>query len=137
VEHGATVVIADLKPPMEEIFNTIFVKTDVTKWDDLVNVFQETLKRYGRVDVVFANAGELSDDSSTHAKNFWLRRDRRCVRSGLLRPTTGPGRSTERAVSTLLRGQCARLDQHRHIGLMAYETADHRWKHYSHRIGHE
>ncbi|OAG40123.1 hypothetical protein AYO21_05601 [Fonsecaea monophora] len=57
VENGATVVNADLKPPADEYPNTTFIKTDVTKWEDLRNLFQETVKRFGRVDVTFANAG--------------------------------------------------------------------------------
>ncbi|OAP56469.1 hypothetical protein AYL99_09648 [Fonsecaea erecta] len=56
-ENGATVVNADLKPPSSEFPNTTFIKTDVTNWDDLRNLFEETVKRYGRVDVTFANAG--------------------------------------------------------------------------------
>ncbi|OQV01803.1 hypothetical protein CLAIMM_07094 [Cladophialophora immunda] len=70
VKNGATVVNADLKPPTGEFPNTIFIKTDVTKWDDLRHLFQETVKKYGRVDVTFANAGV-----ATTADYFDLRLD--------------------------------------------------------------
>lgn len=33
------------------------MKTDVTQWTDLSNVFKETKEKYGRIDHVFANAG--------------------------------------------------------------------------------
>jgi NAD(P)-dependent dehydrogenase (short-subunit alcohol dehydrogenase family) len=36
------------------------VKTDVAEWDQLVALFKTALEKHGRVDVVFANAGESS-----------------------------------------------------------------------------
>jgi len=54
---GATVINADLVPPREKARNSIFVKTDVTKWSDLKSLFHDTVNEYGRVDIVFANAG--------------------------------------------------------------------------------
>ncbi|OAP61751.1 hypothetical protein AYL99_03954 [Fonsecaea erecta] len=57
VENGAQVVNGDLQPLKEEIPNVLFVKTDVTKWADLISLFKATVDKFGRVDVVYANAG--------------------------------------------------------------------------------
>lgn len=43
----------------QELPGSLFIKTDVTSWKDLVAVFKKTVEKYGRVDVVFANAGEI------------------------------------------------------------------------------
>jgi hypothetical protein len=66
-DHGANVVIADL-PNLEssgvDLIQTlkhpnqaIFVKSDVTDWRSMVNLFKEAIKRFGQVDIVIANAG--------------------------------------------------------------------------------
>ncbi|THZ50276.1 NAD(P)-binding protein, partial [Aureobasidium pullulans] len=56
---GAKVVNGDLNPPAEEPKSGSykFVKTNVTSWSDLKNLFKETLNLHGQVDHVFANAG--------------------------------------------------------------------------------
>lgn len=58
---GAKVVNGDLNPPIEAPDSASlyrFIKTDVTSWADLKNLFKETLNSYGRIDHVFANAGK-------------------------------------------------------------------------------
>ncbi|KAL3608975.1 hypothetical protein FPOAC2_03986 [Fusarium poae] len=55
---GAMVAIGDLQPPGQQMKGTFtFVKTDVTRWDDLLVLFDKTKELYGRIDHVFANAG--------------------------------------------------------------------------------
>jgi NAD(P)-dependent dehydrogenase (short-subunit alcohol dehydrogenase family) len=57
---GAKVVNGDLNPPAQHSHPShsyTYVKTDVTSWSDLRNLFKQTLKAHGRVDHVFANAG--------------------------------------------------------------------------------
>ncbi|KIW97745.1 uncharacterized protein Z519_01329 [Cladophialophora bantiana CBS 173.52] len=52
------VIVADLQRPPEGLGSRAhFVKADVASWKDLVSLFQVTMDRYGRVDIVFANAG--------------------------------------------------------------------------------
>ncbi|KAJ5793867.1 hypothetical protein N7457_000466 [Penicillium paradoxum] len=63
-QAGAYVVIADLNPETgnklaSELERTKFVKCDVTKWEDQVNLFKEAVKfsPTGRISIVAANAG--------------------------------------------------------------------------------
>jgi len=57
LSKGAQVVIADLRPPKEELPGSLFLQTDVTKWRDLKALFKQTLDIHRRIDIVFANAG--------------------------------------------------------------------------------
>ena len=60
LELGMNVVAADINPPpldQEPSENYIFVKTDVTRWEELSAVFETANARYGNIDCVFANAG--------------------------------------------------------------------------------
>lgn len=56
---GASVVNGDLQAPakLPETEAYKFVKTNVTSWSDLNNLFKEAKKHYGRVDSALANAG--------------------------------------------------------------------------------
>lgn len=51
----------DLNPPAVAIDNSnlIYVPTDVTSWAQLSNLFEGTYKVHGRIDHVFANAGNF------------------------------------------------------------------------------
>jgi NAD(P)-dependent dehydrogenase (short-subunit alcohol dehydrogenase family) len=52
------VVVADLQSPPEDLGSrALYVRTDVTSWEDLRALFQTAIDRYGRIDIVFANAG--------------------------------------------------------------------------------
>lgn len=54
----ATVVNADLQPPRKELTGAFkFIKTDVTRWEELLALFNKTKELYGCIDHVFANAG--------------------------------------------------------------------------------
>ena len=54
----ATVVNADLQPPRKELTGALnFIKTDVTRWEELLALFNKTKELYGCIDHVFANAG--------------------------------------------------------------------------------
>lgn len=52
----AKIAIADLSPPKEEVPGSIYVRTDVTIWSDLINLFKVVINTYGRLDILFANA---------------------------------------------------------------------------------
>ncbi|KAI5251749.1 NAD(P)-binding protein [Aureobasidium subglaciale] len=56
---GAKVVNGDLNAPAEDNKSSsyTFVKTNVTSWSELTNLFKETLELHGQIDHVFANAG--------------------------------------------------------------------------------
>ncbi|GIN21375.1 MAG TPA: 3-oxoacyl-ACP reductase [Bacillus bacterium] len=65
VKEGAKVSIADISDNgqafSEELnskgYDTIFVKTDVSKEDEIKNLVSKTVEKYGKLDVMFANAG--------------------------------------------------------------------------------
>lgn len=66
VKEGAKVVLADLSIEAgeklrdelnQEGFDTFFVKTDVSNEADVKNLIEKTVEKYGRLDVMFANAG--------------------------------------------------------------------------------
>ncbi|CAK7231305.1 hypothetical protein SBRCBS47491_007885 [Sporothrix bragantina] len=61
-KNAAGIVIADFKKPSDEILaslakTTLFVQTDVTSWESLVNVFKTAVDKFGTIDGVYANAG--------------------------------------------------------------------------------
>lgn len=68
-KEGAKVVIADFSPRGNELakelnqagFDALFVKTDVTKEDEVKNMVSTTVEKYGKVDILFANAGIAKD----------------------------------------------------------------------------
>ncbi|KIW48107.1 uncharacterized protein PV06_00726 [Exophiala oligosperma] len=52
------VVIADTECPPEDLDSRVlYIRADVTVCDDLRLLFAATIEKYGRIDVVFANAG--------------------------------------------------------------------------------
>lgn len=65
--HGANVVIADLpgsKAAAEAVIGGLddpsraaFFPANVSVWEDLTQLFESTVSRFGKVDVVLANAG--------------------------------------------------------------------------------
>ncbi|TNJ55783.1 SDR family oxidoreductase [Paenibacillus hemerocallicola] len=68
-EEGAKVVIADYSDKGREVSRTLnekgldsfFVQTDVSNEDAVIRMVGNTVRRYGRLDVLFANAGVASD----------------------------------------------------------------------------
>lgn len=61
--QGANVVIGDIQAPPPKILadGAAFVPVDVTSWEHLKILFENTVKTFGRVDHVFANAGMNQD----------------------------------------------------------------------------
>ncbi|OGM47290.1 hypothetical protein ABOM_003794 [Aspergillus bombycis] len=63
---GAFVVNGDLNPPSQTAMSdrTVFVKCDVSSWDDQVNLFRVAKEKApnGRIDAVIANAGIYGPD---------------------------------------------------------------------------
>ena len=63
VEEGASVVIAARRVEEGEAIqkrlgkDTLFVKTDVIQEEDIVNLVEATVERFGRIDSFFCNAG--------------------------------------------------------------------------------
>ena len=66
VSEGAKVVLVDLNEEKGKAFEAelkalnaeaLFVKANITSEDDVANVFKQTVEAFGRVDVVFNNAG--------------------------------------------------------------------------------
>ncbi|MFE5320213.1 SDR family NAD(P)-dependent oxidoreductase [Paenibacillus sp. NPDC056579] len=72
-EEGAKVVIADFSDRgqtlADELRNggkeALFIKTDVTKEDQVQAMVAETVKQFGRLDIMFANAG-IAKDGPAH-----------------------------------------------------------------------
>lgn len=68
-EEGAKVVIADFSDQGQDVsdqlnkegFDTLFIKTDVTKEDQVIHMVNETVNKYGKLDILFANAGIAKD----------------------------------------------------------------------------
>jgi Short-chain alcohol dehydrogenase of unknown specificity len=64
VNEGAKVVIADFSERGKELpdqlnqqdFDTLFAKTDVTSEDQVKNLVDETVRKYGKLNIKFANA---------------------------------------------------------------------------------
>lgn len=65
--HGAQVVIADLASAHDaanELIHSchhpsrvVFIAVDIANWDEMTALFRKTTERFGRVDIVVANAG--------------------------------------------------------------------------------
>jgi NAD(P)-dependent dehydrogenase (short-subunit alcohol dehydrogenase family) len=56
-EHGARVVVADLKPPVTAVPSSVFAKCDVTIWSDILSAFSLGVEKFGGVDILVAHAG--------------------------------------------------------------------------------
>lgn len=71
-DEGAKVVITDLNESKGQKVaesigdNAIFVKQDVSKEDDWKNVFSQTIKKFGKTDVVYNNAGMANYEDIEH-----------------------------------------------------------------------
>lgn len=57
LERKWNVAMADINPPKDQLDNTIFVKTDVSNWNQQAELFQKTYEKFGRLDFVALNAG--------------------------------------------------------------------------------
>lgn len=63
IEEGAKVVLSDINEPLlkkstAELGNrAAAVKADVTRWDQVTHLVQETVSMFGRVDILVNNAG--------------------------------------------------------------------------------
>ncbi|WP_054025680.1 SDR family NAD(P)-dependent oxidoreductase [Bacillus sp. FJAT-28004] len=68
-EEGAKVVIADFSDQGQAVsdqlnaegFDTLFVKTDVANEEDVIHMVSQTVNKYGKLDILFANAGIAKD----------------------------------------------------------------------------
>ncbi|KAF4537024.1 putative short-chain dehydrogenase reductase sdr protein [Lasiodiplodia theobromae] len=58
-KHGAKVVVGDINPlPTDAGKDILYVPLDVTSWDSQSNFFKKSYEKHGRIDHVFANAGQ-------------------------------------------------------------------------------
>lgn len=68
-KHGAKVVIADVEDKLGELLanalgpSVTFVHCDVSSEEDVENLIESTVSRYGQIDVMFNNAGVLGNQS--------------------------------------------------------------------------
>ena len=77
IEEGAKVVIADFSERGKELsdelnahgYNTLFIKTDVTKEADIKQLIHETVSTYGKLDIMYANAG-VADDAPANELSY-------------------------------------------------------------------
>jgi len=67
---GAHVVVADLRPPVDSVPNSIFAKCDVTVWSDILSTFDAAVKEFGRVDILIANAGVSETDGDIFVDEY-------------------------------------------------------------------
>ncbi len=63
VAKGAQVVLADMNEKLgkeisEQLVGSLFIKTDVRKESDIKKLLDETVKQFGRIDIVINNAGK-------------------------------------------------------------------------------
>lgn len=66
-KEGAHVVLSDISDKglavseklNNEGYSTIFVKTNVADENDIINLVNQTVEKFGRLDVMFANAGSI------------------------------------------------------------------------------
>ncbi|KQL50778.1 short-chain dehydrogenase [Heyndrickxia shackletonii] len=81
-EEGAKVVIADFSERGKQLsdelnakgYDTLFIKTDVTSEEDVKHMVSETVNHYGKLDILYANAG-VADDAPAHELTYekWKR----------------------------------------------------------------
>ena len=50
-------------------YNTLFIKTDVTKEADIKQLIHETVSTYGKLDIMYANAG-VADDAPANELSY-------------------------------------------------------------------
>lgn len=69
IRHGAKVVIADVEDTLGNILasqlapSATYVHCDVSLEEDIENLINSTISRYGRLDILFNNAGVLGNQS--------------------------------------------------------------------------
>lgn len=70
LEEGATVVLTDIsklglsktKELQEKGYKCTFIQADMTDEEQVKDLFDQTISKYGRVDILFAGAGANADD---------------------------------------------------------------------------
>lgn len=72
--HGATVIIADLehtRPAAESLIATLtypdkalYLPANTLNWQQMTSAFNQTVQRFGRVDIVIANAGVMESNAT-------------------------------------------------------------------------
>lgn len=73
VKEGAKVVIADYADTGQSVsdqlngegYDTLFVKTDVSNEEQVKALIEKTVDKYGKLDIMFANAG-IADEAGLH-----------------------------------------------------------------------
>ncbi|CDQ42010.1 MULTISPECIES: SDR family NAD(P)-dependent oxidoreductase [Virgibacillus] len=76
-QEGAKVVIADLADRGQEIshdliqqgYESLFVKADVTNEEHTKNMIEQTVRQFGQLDIMFANAG-IANEANIHEMSY-------------------------------------------------------------------
>ncbi|OVA12686.1 Short-chain dehydrogenase/reductase SDR [Macleaya cordata] len=74
--HGAKVVIADVEDAVGNVLanslapSVTYVHCDVTLEEDIENLIDSTVSRYGRLDILFSNAGVLGNQKRKSILDF-------------------------------------------------------------------
>lgn len=77
-EEGAKLVLIDMNEKLGEEFTSdleskghdvIFIKANVTSQEDAANVFDQTIEKFGKLDILFNNAG-IGVTKATHEVTF-------------------------------------------------------------------
>ncbi|WP_019412912.1 SDR family NAD(P)-dependent oxidoreductase [Paenisporosarcina sp. TG20] len=63
VAYGAQVVLADIneelgKETSEQLVRSVFIKTDIRREEDIKNLMEQTINKFGRIDILINNAGK-------------------------------------------------------------------------------
>ncbi|HLG26523.1 MAG TPA: glucose 1-dehydrogenase [Paenisporosarcina sp.] len=63
VAKGAQVILADMNEELgkelsEQLIRSVFIKTDVRKEEDVKNLMEQTINKFGRIDILINNAGK-------------------------------------------------------------------------------
>ncbi len=137
-EEGASVVIADFSEAGEEHakrlrddgHQAIFFKVDVTKEDQIQELIEHTVHAFGKLDIMFANAGVANDDP---ADRLSLEKWQKTIDVNL----TGVFLSDKYALIQMLKQGTKRRDrQHRLHTRPCRESRGHRLRLVERRRGH-
>jgi NAD(P)-dependent dehydrogenase (short-subunit alcohol dehydrogenase family) len=57
LKQGASVIFSDINEIKVDSEKALFIKCDVSKSEEVNNLIEETIKKFGRIDIMVNNAG--------------------------------------------------------------------------------